>query len=190
MGFGKNWNNKEKALVDMSFRGIGSDTAHFMPRFSFSGDTIKRLQTLPNWYSASNSGRVCPDLWVYSSGLLDHPANTSLEKYRDRTQLLADFVNDTMAENTTNCQVRNKILRHTTPYHIKEREGLDQIAVKYNAIATELLVPVGFRYVDTFKILEPRGDLSHDGVHYTGPGSKWVTNAILNLICDLEENQC
>ena len=56
------------------------------------------------------------------------------------------------------------------------------MAVKYNAIATEILLPVGFRYVNTFEILEPRKDLSHDGFHYTGPGSKWVTNAILNLI--------
>ena len=67
---------------------------------------------------------------------------------------------------TTNCQVRNKILRHTTPYHINGHEGWNQLAVKYNAIATEFFLPVGFWYVNTFEILEPLKDLSLDGVHY------------------------
>lgn len=91
--YGMNWNNKEKTLADMSFQGSGkfNTSAGFMPRVSFSSDTIN-LHEKPNWYHASNNSCICPDLWVYSSGLWDHVSHTSLHQYRKRTQLLAVFL--------------------------------------------------------------------------------------------------
>jgi hypothetical protein len=57
----------------------------------------------------------------------------------------------------------------------------------YNAIATEILVQKGFHVVNAYSMMELRDDLTHDGVHYTGPGSKWITNAILSIICPAKD---
>lgn len=171
--FGMPWNKKKKTLGDLTFGADGKSA----PRISFSADTI-RFHTKPNWYKHSNdnNGTIdCPDVWLYSSGLWDHPAKTSNAAYYNRTKAIANFEHN-------HC-VQHKILRYTTPYQDERNLTLNPRAMSYNRIATELLVPVGFQYVDTFEILESRPDLSHDGVHYTGPGSKWVTNVILNLVC-------
>ena len=173
--FGMAWNDKEKTLEDMEFnRGIQT---------TFSSNTIE-FSLHPNWVEFKK-GQVrslqnCPDLWVYTSGLWDHPAKTSESSYRKRTQALANYSNS--------CVPKYKVLRYTTPYGNQQASSkpiatLNGMAVAYNKIATEILVPKGFHVVDAYTMMEPRGDLSHDGVHYTGPGSKWITNAILNIIC-------
>mmetsp|Transcript_28562 Transcript_28562/g.43152 ORF Transcript_28562/g.43152 Transcript_28562/m.43152 type:complete len:322 (+) Transcript_28562:662-1627(+) len=172
--FGMGWNEKKKALGDMEFTtGI---------RTTFSGNTIK-ISPRPNWVESIQMDQTqpqdCPDIWIYSSGLWDHPANTSETVYRKRTQALADYSN-------YSC-VPYKILRYTTPYQkqksLKNLNATNAVTMAYNAIAAEILAPKGFHVVNAYDMMESRGDLTHDGVHYTGPGSKWITNAILNIIC-------
>lgn len=42
----------------------------------------------------------------------------------------------------------------------------------------------GFIVLDAWSIMQPRrAALTLDGVHYTGVGSKWITNALLGQIC-------
>jgi len=75
----------------------------------------------------------------------------------------------------------------TTPYQkqksLKNLNATNAVTMAYNAIAAEILAPKGFHVVNAYDMMESRDDLTHDGVHYTGPGSKWITNAILNIIC-------
>ncbi|CAB9500042.1 expressed unknown protein [Seminavis robusta] len=176
--FGLGWNDKHKTLENLSQGGGATGNSSERPLITFSSDTIKFRDT-PNWYPLLQGvKRGCPDVWIYSSGLWDHPKNTSDAKYYKRTKALANF-----SASFSDCEIKHKILRYTTPYQLPSRLMLNERAKRYNEIATELLVPVGFQYVDTFEMLSSRPDLSHDGVHYTGPGSKWVTNSILNLIC-------
>ena len=165
------WNSKVKTLNDLSFQN-GDNSVDI----TFSSKTIDVAST-PNWVNR-HQNQSCPDVWIYASGLWDHPRHTSDEVYRNRTKLLADYDH--------RC-VRHKILRLTTPYQPQSQKPVDVLNNKtsiYNKIASSLLLPVGFREVDAFAIFKPLVNLSHDGVHYTGPGSKWLTNTILNMICE------
>eukprot|EP01083_Nonionella_stella_P098118 275840_1 len=169
--YGMSWNDKKKLHKNTG--------ASYMDgtRITFGFDPTKKpYETIPSWVGKFG-GNKCPDVWVYSTGLWDIPRGTPMDIYEKRMMYIADFVAN------SSCMLRHKVLRFTTPYQDERKHTANPVIRQYNRIARMYLAPIGFKIVDTFQILENRSDLSHDGVHYTGPGSKWVTNTILNEIC-------
>lgn len=189
--FGMTWNEKSKSHADMvqkyANRELFENTLGFDQeqkegmeythaggtKISFGWDpTSKSDGTPPSWYG--ENGKDCPDVWVYSTGLWDNTKNTTFAKYESRLKAVAQF--------DDSC-VKTKVLRLTTPFAFGVAPQYNEYTIGYNRIAKLHLQPKGFKTLDTWPIVGSRPELSQDGVHYTGPGSKWITNELLNLIC-------
>ena len=57
----------------------------------------------------------------------------------------------------------------------------DALHARQNKMAKEILVGKnGWGRVNAWSMMKPRLELTLDGVHFTGAGSKWITNTLLN----------
>jgi hypothetical protein len=120
-----------------------------------------------------------PTVWIWQSGLWFFPGrNESLDpEFRARLECVGKAkLSGTVA-----------IVRTTTPYAEGpgKRDGLQKVHALHNAASSEILSrKYGFKVLDAAAIVQDRAhDLSNDGVHYSGVGSKWITNVFLNMIC-------
>lgn len=170
--YGMSWNARSKTLSDKEY------TTEDI-RLTFSSRTATNetanFRTTPNWVD-SMTADGCPDVWMYSTGLWDHVYKTSLEHARQRTLALVS------SQDHLQC-VPYKILRLTAPYSFPKKFPMNKKTKEYNSIATEILSQHGFALLDMYTMMQARPDLTHDGTHYSGPGSLWVVNALLNMIC-------
>lgn len=171
--YGMSWNARSKTLSDKEY--TTKDI-----RLTFSSRTATNetanFRTTPNWVDIMTDDGSCPDVWMYSTGLWDHVYKTSLEHARQRTSALVS------SQDHVQC-VPYKILRLTAPYSFPKKFPMNKKTKEYNAIATEILSQHGFALLDMYTMMQARPDLTHDGTHYSGPGSLWVVNALLNMIC-------
>eukprot|EP00747_Dinoflagellata_sp_TGD_P220105 gnl/TRDRNA2_/TRDRNA2_92114_c0_seq1.p1 gnl/TRDRNA2_/TRDRNA2_92114_c0~~gnl/TRDRNA2_/TRDRNA2_92114_c0_seq1.p1 ORF type:complete len:332 (+),score=11.24 gnl/TRDRNA2_/TRDRNA2_92114_c0_seq1:1-996(+) len=184
--FGMEWGEKEKSWNDQEhiYAEIAPDSRSIVQGklngtiLSFGWDPSgQKDDAVPSWYH--KHGERCPDVWVYTTGLWDHTKNneegTSFAHYTSRMKSVALFDHS--------C-VKKKVLKYTTPYAERiNRAKRNTQSVEYNRIAKQHLEAKGFLILDVWSMLKARPDLTKDGVHYTGPGSKWTTNSLLNLVC-------
>ena len=120
---------------------------------------------------------VAPDVWVFSPGLwfgafgkLDRPL------YKE---VLARVLRDAEAyRNTTAFYMRT-----VSPYAVRRGQIDDDHQWMYHY--GRKAFPEQSRVVDAWQVLSPRkGELAMpDGVHYSGVGSKTLTNLLLNMLC-------
>lgn len=119
--------------------------------------------------------RSYPDVWIYNTGLHDIAVfNTTNNTYVQKMRCLNTFVdNRTLA-----------IFRLTTP----TGKNLDHRPVRYrvaelNKIALNELDTRLWNIFDAYYLLyNRRNELRVDGMHYSGVGSKWMTNMLLDII--------
>lgn len=133
-----------------------------------------------------------PDVWQWTAGLWfgsgRRLCNETMQEFEKRLECVG---RDGQAVGM------KTILRTTTPYSLSYRYcGADEVCVqsrqwhnKLHAQQNKLAIGVltkryNFEILDAWKILYPRADnLTCDGTHYSGPGSKWLTNVFLQMMC-------
>ena len=152
-------------------------TQHFV-----MGDTFGTNCHAPLWESLATKEKTQPDVLVWSSGLWFFPGAKFSQpaEYKERLVCAADHLKPGMVG----------ILRTTTPYAEavdaggNSRTPNDALHDRQNKMAKEILVDKnGWGLVDAWSMMKPRLELTLDGVHFTGAGSKWITNTLLNEIC-------
>ena len=136
----------------------------------------------PNeWHTIGRSARpprANPDVWLWSPGLWFMPdmPESAFDQFDKRLECVGRERGDTPLA----------IFRTTTPYAPPvSRRPNDALHAAQNTRARRVLQEkYGFHVLDAWGIMQPRrAALTMDGVHYTGVGSKWITNALLGQIC-------
>ena len=140
----------------------------------------------PAWANLTGSPSRVPDVWVWSAGLWFFEASETIDTFRKRVECVA----------ASKPAGTLGILRTTTPYapKINDRstcgrdckEARNVLHGEQNSVAIEVLGGHGWLVLDAWNILWPRRfELTVEGIHYTGPGSKWVTNELMRMVCGL-----
>ena len=145
-------------------------TQHFVMSTRFGGNC-----DTPLWANLKTTEKPQPDVLVWSSGLWFFPGAKYSEpaQYRERLECTAAHLKPGMVG----------ILRTTTPY-APAIEPNDELHDRQNMVAKEVLVDKnGWGLLDAWSMMKPRLELTMDGIHFSGAGSKWITNTLLNEIC-------
>jgi hypothetical protein len=129
------------------------------------------------WVQLRRKTRMArPTIWQWQSGLwfMVGERNTEDVAFRSRLECVGQAKHpETVA-----------ILRTTTPY-AHGSLAPNTLHEKQNAEARRILVgKYGFGMLDAWAIVQDRkANLTVDGVHYSGPASKWITSVFVNMIC-------
>ena len=142
---------------------------------------------LPRWNSFKTAKKLAPDFWIWSGGLWFAPRITGKKKsavadYEKRLKCLGELKKKGGAFGGT-----KGIFRSTTPYADDDRRGgpLDKLHERMNKQSKQILVDkYGWQELDAWGMMFPKGkQFTVDGTHYTGAGSKWIANVLLNIMC-------
>ena len=134
----------------------------------------------PTWKAFASTNWPSPNITVWSPGLWFNDKTDDAKTFQERLACVGKHSIPT---------ARN-VYRDSTPY--TPRTVRDQCALlnelhRYqNMWAHDILVKThGFQWLNAWDMIEGRfANLTVDGVHVTGPGSKWITNRLLQLVCD------
>jgi hypothetical protein len=150
----------------------------------------------PSWTHLANARFKKPDVHVYETGLwFFNKGGTSTEGLESD----ATYTRRMRCVGQTNPKGTLGIYRTTSPYFTAPPSFAQFGATNHarnilhnhtNHLAENILGgSYGFRELDVWQVVlkhgvyDRRQELTLDGVHYSGPASKWMTNVLLNMIC-------
>ena len=181
---------RSKVHVDQRLVAEGSNT---LVTFGWNPSHGKGCITDVSWEGRGN-GRLAPDVWIYTTGVWDLRWKTRGRTFVQRVECTLKL----KPNNTLGIVRLNTIYLNTAHLHsmIEVSKGNPRL-VAFNGLTLNLIAQynanVGPFYLrqwhamDPVPLVEPRPELSTDGLHYTGVGSRWFTLVLLNLVhtCDM-----
>lgn len=144
--------------------------------FSYNPSRTRNCSKLRSWRDyAEKFGRDYPNVWVYNMGLHDlYLLGVTPSSYVAKLKCLNKMVH----------QKTLAIFKFTTPSaknHTTPKQG--HRIVEYNELIWQHIDTRVWKVLDTFSMLyKRRNELTTDGVHYTGLGSKWISTVILDTV--------
>lgn len=172
--FTNTYSIREKIMQNTSF-SVNDTLVSFscnIRNFSTGCNTLVTWKLFRSQYQ-----KPYPDVWIYNSGLHDiqHFLITN-ETYKNKLKCLTEHVHaKTLALFKLTTPIANLILK-------QKRFGLNRIK-ELNNIAVNTLDQSIWKVIDVWEMLNQRkNELTTDGIHYTGIGSKWTANIILDVI--------